>query len=56
MVNMTNAKFKVGMFNGKNKFKLLKLKIWDLLMQQELHKALNGKREEPMSMTDKEGE
>jgi hypothetical protein len=38
---MTNAKFEVGKFNGKNNFELWRLKMRYLLVQQGLHKALD---------------
>jgi hypothetical protein len=40
MVKVSNAKFEVEKFNGKNNFKLWKLKMQDMLVQQGLHKAL----------------
>jgi hypothetical protein len=49
MVKMMNSRFEVEKFNGKNNFELWKLKVWDLLVQQGLHKALDGNT--PMSMT-----
>jgi hypothetical protein len=51
MAKMTNSKFKVEKFNGKNNFKLWKLKMRDLLVQKGFHKALDGKRKKPASMT-----
>lgn len=43
MVKVSNARFEVDKFNGKNNFELWKLKMHDLLVQQGLHKALVGK-------------
>jgi hypothetical protein len=56
MAKMRNAKFKVKKINGKNNFELWKLKMWDFLIQQGLHEALDSKREKPSSMTDEEWE
>eukprot|EP00253_Pinus_taeda_P004635 PITA_04635 len=39
---MTNAKFEVKRFTSKNNFALWNLKFRDLLVQQGLHKALEG--------------
>jgi hypothetical protein len=50
MEKMMNARFEVEKFNGKNNFELWKLKVWDLLVQQGLHKALDGKRKKPVGM------
>jgi hypothetical protein len=46
----------VEKFNGKNNFELWKLKMWDLLVQQGLQKALAGKSKKPTSMTDEDWE
>jgi hypothetical protein len=56
MAKMTSAKFEIEKFNGKNNFELWKLKMRDLLVQQGLHKALDGKRKKPASMTNEEWE
>jgi hypothetical protein len=40
----------------KNNFELWKLKMWDLLVQQGLQKALVGKTKKPTSMTDEDWE
>ena len=53
---MSSAKFEIEKFNGKNKFELWKLKMWDLLVQQGLQRALDGKRKKPPTMTDDEWE
>ena len=42
MAKMTNAKFEVNKLTGKNNFSLWKLKVRDFLVQQGLHKALDG--------------
>eukprot|EP00253_Pinus_taeda_P017110 PITA_17110 len=49
---MSNAKVKVEKFIGKSNFSLWKLKVRDLLMQQGLHKALDGATKRPATMTD----
>lgn len=43
MVKIMNIKFEVEKFNGKNNFQLWKLNMHDLLVQQGLHKTLDGK-------------
>eukprot|EP00253_Pinus_taeda_P036500 PITA_36500 len=48
---MTNAKFEVEKFTRKNNFSLWKLKVGDVLVQQGLHKALDGVKKKPASMT-----
>eukprot|EP00253_Pinus_taeda_P010174 PITA_10174 len=48
---MSNAKFEVEKFTGKRNFALWKLKVRDLLVQQGLHKALNGATKKPTTMT-----
>jgi hypothetical protein len=52
MVKVSNARFEVDKFNGKNNFKSWKLKMKDLLVQQGLHKAFIDKKKRPTSMTD----
>lgn len=52
MAKMMNAKFEVEKFTDKNYFALWKLKVRDLLVQQGLHKALDGANKKPASMTD----
>lgn len=42
MAKMSNAKFEVEKFTGKSNFALWKLKVKDLLVQQGLHKTLDG--------------
>ena len=56
MEKMTNAKFEVDKFTGKNNFALWKLKVRDLLVQQGLHKALDGVNKKSASMTDSDWE
>ena len=53
---VSNAKFEVEKFNGKNKFELWKLKMRDLLVQQGLHKALASKTKKPTGMTNEDWE
>ena len=48
---MSNAKFEVEKFTGKSNFALWKLKVKDLLVQQGLHKALDGVTKKPATMT-----
>ena len=52
MAKMTNAKFEVDKFAGKNNFALWKLKVRDLLVQQGLHKTLDEVKKKLASMTD----
>ena len=56
MEKVQSCKFEVDKFNGKNRFALWKLKMWDLLVQQGLKKALAGKSKKPASMKDKDWE
>jgi len=49
---MTNAKFEVEKFIGKNNFALWKLKVWDWPVQQGLHKVLDGVRKKHVDMID----
>ena len=53
---MSSTKFEIEKFNGKNNFELWKLKMWDLLVQQGLQRALDGKRKKPLTITDDEWE
>ena len=39
-------------FDERSNFDLWKVKVWNLLIQQGLHEALQGKSAKPMSMTD----
>ena len=54
MAKVFNVEFKVDKFNGKNNFKLWKLKMHKLLVQQGLHKELAGKKKRPRNMTNKD--
>lgn len=54
MAKVSNENFVVEKFNGNNNFKLWKLKIRDLLVQQGMHKTLPGKTKKPMGMIDKD--
>ena len=53
---MSSTKFEIEKFNGKNNFDLWKLKMRDLLVQQGLQRALDGKRKKPLTITDDEWE
>lgn len=56
MEKMTNTRFEVEKFNDQNNFELWKLKVRDSLVEQGLHKALDGKRKKPVNMSDDEWE
>ena len=56
MAKMTNTKFEVEKFTGKNNFALWKLKVRDLLVQQGLHKVLDGVTKKPTSMSSSDWE
>jgi hypothetical protein len=56
MVKMQSSKFEVEKFSGKSNFEFWKLKMWDLLVQQGLQKALAGKLKKPTTMTNEEWE
>jgi hypothetical protein len=43
MINMVSTKYEVEKFNGKNNFSLWQRGMKDLLIQQEVYKALFGK-------------
>ncbi|KAF8396230.1 hypothetical protein HHK36_017844 [Tetracentron sinense] len=49
---MTSFKFEVEKFDGKTSFELWKMKMMDLLIQQELHTALDGKKKKPTFVDD----
>ena len=51
MAKMSSSKFEIEKFSGKNNFELWKLKMRDVLVQQGLHKALDGKRKRPITMS-----
>ena len=48
---MSRTKFEIEKFSGKNNFDLWKLKMRDLVVQQELQKSLDDKRKRPLTMT-----
>jgi hypothetical protein len=54
MEKVSNEKFVVEKFNGKNNFKLWKLKIRHVSVQQGMHKTLASKTKKPMGMIDKD--
>ena len=56
MAKMTNAKFEVDNFTEKNNFSLWIPKVRDLLVQQVLHKELDGVKKKLASMTDSDWE
>ena len=56
MAKMTNARVEVEKFTRKNNFALWKLKVRDLLVQQGLHKALDGVTKKPTSMSNSDWE
>ena len=56
MEKVQSSKFEVEKFNDKNSFALWKLKMQDLLVQQGLQKALDGKINKLTSMTDEDWE
>ena len=49
-----SARFEIEKFNGRNNFKIWKVKMHDLLVQQGVAKALLGKSKQPYTMTDDE--
>ena len=51
---MSSTKFEIEKFNRKNIFEIWKFKMQDLLVQQGLHKPLDGKRKKTLTMTDDE--
>ena len=54
MAKTQSARFEIEKFNGKNNFEIWKVKMYDLLMQQGVAKALLGKAKQPYTMTDDE--
>ena len=56
MTKMTNSKFEVEKFTSKNNFSLWILKVRDFLVQQGLHKALDGANKKSTSMTNSDWE
>jgi hypothetical protein len=53
---MQSSKFEVERFSSKNNFELWKLKMWDLLVQQGLQKALASKSKKPTAIKEREWE
>ena len=49
-----SARFEIEKFNGRNNFKIWKVKMHDLLVQQGVAKTLLGKSKQPFAMTDDE--
>ena len=56
MVKVQSSKFEVEKLSGKNSFVIWKLKMWDLLVQQVLQKALARKSKKSTNMTDEDWE
>jgi hypothetical protein len=54
MVKTQSAKFEIENFNGKNNFEIWKVKMHDLLVQQDLVKVLLGKEKKPSTITDED--
>ena len=54
MAKTQSARFEIEKFNGKNNFEIWKVKMYDLLGQQGVAKALLGKAKQPYTMTDDE--
>ena len=54
MEKTQSARFEIEKFNGKNNFEIWKVKMYDLLVQQGVVKALLGKSKQPYTMTDDE--
>ena len=54
MEKTQSARFEIEKFNGKNNFEIWKVKMYDLLVQQGMAKALLGKSKQPYTMTDDE--
>ena len=55
-IGISATKFEVEKFNGKENFGLWKKRVKALLVQQGLHKTLQGKKSKPASMSDKDWE
>ena len=53
---MSDTKFEIEKFNGKNNFELWKLKMRDLFVQQVLQRALAENWKRPLTMTEDEWE
>jgi hypothetical protein len=54
MAKTQSAKFEIEKFNGKNNFKIWKVKIHDLIVQQGMVKALLGKAKQTATITDED--
>ena len=54
MAKNQSARFEIKKFNGKNNFKIWKVKMYDLLVQQGVAKVLMGKSKQPYNITDDE--
>ena len=54
MKKMQSAKLEIEKFNGKNNFKIWKVKMHDLLVQQGMVKVFLGKAKKPASITDED--
>ena len=54
MEKTQSAWFEIEKFNGKNNFEIWKVKMYDLLVQQGMAKALLGKSKQPYTITDNE--
>lgn len=52
MEKTQSAQFEIEKFNGKNNFKIWNVKMYDLLIQQGMAKALLGKAKQPYTMTE----
>ena len=50
------TKFEIEKFDGKNEFSLWRIKIRALMVQQELSKALKGRKAQPTTMSDEEND
>ena len=54
MAKTQSAKFEIEKFKGKNNFKIWKVKMHDLLVQQGVVKVLLGKAKQPTTITDED--
>ena len=54
MAKTQSALFEIENFNGKNNFEIWKVKMYDLLVQHGVAKALLGKSKHPYNITDNE--
>ena len=55
LAKVSNAKFEVEKFDGKNNFGLWQVQVRDVLIQQGLHRALKGLREKLKTCQRKNG-